>query len=105
MKTFEELTYFVDTKEYMKAYNKVAESIDNAELDKAKNYLSLLKLREQWFDKGLIDIQSNDLLEEMKTFVAEDNGAFNAVVGSHDDLVSACWLCIAGMKSAFWYPF
>jgi hypothetical protein len=47
MKTFEELTYFVDTKEYMKAYNKVAESIDNAELDKAKNYLSLLKLREQ----------------------------------------------------------
>lgn len=59
----------------------------------------------EWFDKGLIDIQSNDLLEEMKTFVAEDNGAFNAVVGSHDDLVSACWLCIAGMKSAFWYPF
>lgn len=31
----------------MKVYNKVAESIDNAELDKAKNYLSLLKLREQ----------------------------------------------------------
>ena len=30
----------------------------------------------EWFDKGLIDIQSNDLLEEMKTFVAEDNGAF-----------------------------
>ena len=51
------------------------------------------------------DIMDNDLLEEMKTFVAEDNGAFNAVVGSHDDLVSACWLCIAGMKSAFWYPF
>lgn len=47
MKTFEELTYFVDTKDYMKAYNKVVESIDNAELDKAKNYLSLLKLREQ----------------------------------------------------------
>lgn len=54
----------------------------------------------RWFDKGLIDIQSNDLLEEMKTFVAEDSRAFNAVVGSHDDLVSACWLCIAGMKSA-----
>lgn len=47
MKTFEELTYFVDTEYYMKVYNKVAESIDNAELDKAKNYLSLLKLREQ----------------------------------------------------------
>ena len=47
METFEELTYFVDKKEYMKAYSNVMESIDNAELDKAKNYLSLLKLREQ----------------------------------------------------------
>lgn len=49
MKTFEELTYFVnrDIQEYMEVYNKVAKSIDNAELDKAKNYLSLLKLREQ----------------------------------------------------------
>ena len=70
-----------------------------------KKYWDNLKRMREWFDKGLIDIQSNDLLEEMKTFVAEDNGAFNAVVGSHDDLVSACWLCIAGMKSAFWYPF
>lgn len=47
MKTFEELTYFVDKKEYMKAYSKVMESIDNADLYKAKSYLSLLKLREQ----------------------------------------------------------
>ena len=45
METFEELTYFVDKKEYMKAYGKVMESIDNADLDKAKSYLSLLKLR------------------------------------------------------------
>lgn len=59
----------------------------------------------EWFDKGLIDIQSNDLLEEMKVFVAEDNGAFNAVSGSHDDLISACWLCISGMKQGYWYPF
>lgn len=59
----------------------------------------------EWFDKGLIDIQSNDLLEEMKVFVAEDNGAFNAVSGSHDDLISSCWLCIQGMKNGFWYPF
>lgn len=59
----------------------------------------------EWFDKGLVDIQSNDLLEEMKVFVAEDNGAFNAVTGSHDDLVSALWLCIQGMKNGFWYPF
>lgn len=47
MKTFEELTYFVDTKDYMKVYEKVTDAIDNAELDKAKNYLTLLKLREQ----------------------------------------------------------
>ena len=59
----------------------------------------------EWFDKGLIDINSNDLLEEMKVFVAEDNGAFNAVTGSHDDLISAMWLCIQGAKNGFWYPF
>lgn len=59
----------------------------------------------EWFDKGLIDIQSNDLLEEMKVFVAEDNGSFNAVTGSHDDLISAMWLSIQGMKHGFWYPF
>lgn len=59
----------------------------------------------EWFDKGLIDINSTYLLEEMKTFVAEENGAFNAVVGTHDDLVSAMWLCIQGMKNGFWYPF
>ena len=59
----------------------------------------------EWFDKGLININSMDLLEEMKTFVSEDNGAFNAVSGAHDDLVSAMWLCIQGIKNGFWYPF
>lgn len=59
----------------------------------------------EWFDKGLIDIQSNELLEEMKTFVAEDNGAFNAIIGCHDDRISACWLAIEGAKNGFWYPF
>ena len=59
----------------------------------------------EWFDKGLIDIQSNELLEEMKTFVAEDNGAFNAITGCHDDRISACWLAIEGAKNGFWYPF
>ena len=59
----------------------------------------------EWFDKGMVRIMSNNLLEEMKTFVAEENGSFNAVVGCHDDLVSAFWLCIQGMKSGFWYPF
>lgn len=59
----------------------------------------------EWFDKGLVDIVSDDLLEEMKVFVAEDNGAFNAVSGAHDDLVSSFWLCIQGYKNGFWYPF
>lgn len=59
----------------------------------------------EWFDKGMVRIVSNNLLEEMKTFVAEENGAFNAVIGSHDDLVSAMWLCIQGFKNGFWYPF
>ena len=53
----------------------------------------------------MIDIQSNDLLEEMKVFVAEDNGSFNAVSGEHDDLISACWLAISGRKLNYWYPF
>lgn len=59
----------------------------------------------EWFDKGLVGIMDNDLLEEMKVFVAEDNGSFNAVSGSHDDLVSSFWLCIQGYKNGFWYPF
>lgn len=59
----------------------------------------------EWFDKGLVNIVSNDLLEEMKTFVAQDNGSFNAVAGAHDDLISALWLCIQGFKQGFWYPF
>lgn len=59
----------------------------------------------EWFDKGLVKINSIELLEEMKVFVAEDNGAMNAVCGSHDDLISAFWLCIQGAKNGFWYPF
>ena len=59
----------------------------------------------EWFDKGLIDINSPELLEEMKTFVANENGSFGAVQGTHDDLVSALWLCIQGMKNGFWYLF
>lgn len=59
----------------------------------------------EWFDKGMVKIVSNNLLEEMKTFVAEENGAFNAVTGCHDDLVSAFWLAIQAMKNGFWYPF
>lgn len=59
----------------------------------------------EWFDKGMVDINSRALLEEMKVFVAKDNGSMNAVSGSHDDLISSFWLCIQGYKSGFYYPF
>lgn len=59
----------------------------------------------EWFDKGLVRINSKNLLEEMKVFVAADNGSMNAVSGSHDDLISAFWLCIQGAKNGYWYPF
>ena len=57
------------------------------------------------FDRGLLLINSVDLLEEMKTFQVDDNGSFNAVKGCHDDLVSGLWLACQGFKSGFWYPF
>jgi len=59
----------------------------------------------EWFDKGLIHIVSKELLEEMKVFVANDNGSMGAMSGSHDDLTMATCLCIAGMKLGFYYPF
>ena len=59
----------------------------------------------EWFDKGFVKVVSKDLLDEMKVFVAEDNGKMGAVTGSHDDLVMAFCLCIVGMKNGFWYPF
>ena len=84
-------------------YNRTVWQVGFSTNNKTKS-ISVNDARE-WFEKGLIVIRSNNLLEEMKTFVAQDNGAFNAVVGSHDDLVSGFWLCIQGMKNRFWYPF
>lgn len=57
------------------------------------------------FDRGLILINSVDLLDEMKTFQVDDNGSFNAVRGCHDDLVAGLWLAVQGFKSPFYYPF
>lgn len=59
----------------------------------------------EWFDRGLITIYSRDLLDEMKSFVANDNGKMGAVIGDHDDLVMATCLAIVGMKNGYWYPF
>lgn len=57
----------------------------------------------EWFDKGLVRINDKEVLNEMKLFVVHDNGQMGAVVGSHDDLVSALWLAIQGCKSGLWY--
>lgn len=57
----------------------------------------------EWFDKGLIQINDKELLNEMKVFVINDKGQMNAIDGAHDDLVSAMWLAIQGQKSGYWY--
>lgn len=59
----------------------------------------------EWFEKGMILIQSKDLLEEMKVYIANENGSMGAINGSNDDLVMACALAIVGLKSLnIWYP-
>ena len=55
------------------------------------------------FDKGLIQINSLELLEEMKTFIAGDNGSYNAMRGRHDDIIMGWCLAIAGLKQGKWY--
>lgn len=60
----------------------------------------------EWFEKGYILIKSQELLDEMKVFISNDNGSMGAISGSHDDLVMATALCIVGLKnSQLWYPF
>jgi ribosomal RNA small subunit methyltransferase A len=59
----------------------------------------------EWFEKGLLKINSRELLEEMQKFVADNNGSMGAIRGSHDDLVMALCLAIVGLKSGLWYPF
>jgi hypothetical protein len=57
----------------------------------------------EWFDKGLIKINDKEVLNEMKVFVIDENGKMGAVIGAHDDMVSAMWLAIQGIKSGLWY--
>ena len=57
----------------------------------------------EWFDKGLIKINDKEVLNEMKVFVIDENGKMGAVIGAHDDMVSAMWLAIQGTKSGLWY--
>lgn len=59
----------------------------------------------EWFEKGLIQILSKELLEEMKVYVSNENGSMGAISGSHDDLIMATALAIVGLKNGVWYPF
>ena len=59
----------------------------------------------EWFEKGLVQIKSRDILDEMKVFVSNDKGGMGAISGQHDDLVMALCLAIVGLKSGIWYPF
>ena len=89
-----------------KTYDEFKRTVWNVGFDTTSKSKSIaVNDAREWFDKGLVDINSKALLDEMKTFVAEESGSFNAVIGSHDDLVSAMWLCIQGMKQGLWYPF
>lgn len=98
-------------KQYMnmtkyKTYNEFKRTIMRVGFDTNNKTKSLMvnDCRE-WFDKGLINIKSKNLLEEMQVFIAKDNGSMSAVNGSHDDLVMALCLCIQGIKGGLWYNF
>lgn len=59
----------------------------------------------EWFEKGLVQIKSRDILEKMKVYVSNDKGGMGAISGQHDDLVMGLCLAIVGMKNGVWYPF
>lgn len=57
----------------------------------------------EMFDKGEIQLNDIDILEEMKVFKVEDSGKMGAMRGYHDDLIMACALALAGLKSGKYY--
>ena len=58
----------------------------------------------EWFEKGMILIRSQEVLEEMKVFISNANGSMGAISGQHDDLIIALALAIVSIKG-LWYPF
>jgi hypothetical protein len=57
------------------------------------------------FECGQIQLNSKEILEEMKVFSISDTGKMGAISGRHDDLVMSLCLAFAGMKSPFYYSF
>ncbi|MBE6066197.1 MAG: hypothetical protein E7211_00635 [Clostridium lundense] len=57
----------------------------------------------EMFEKGQIQLNSKEILEEMKVFVVNDNGSMGAMSSYHDDLVMGVALAIAGIKDGKHY--
>lgn len=57
----------------------------------------------EMFDKGLIQVNSEDTLEEMKVFEIKPNGSMGAMNGYKDDLVIGTALAITGIKTGTYY--
>lgn len=57
----------------------------------------------EWFEKGLILINSLNTVEEMKTYEIKQNGSMGAMSGYKDDLVIGTALAIQGIKNKTYY--
>lgn len=57
----------------------------------------------EWFDQGLIKVNSTKILDEMKIFEIKENGSMGASGTGHDDIVMATALCIVALKYNYWY--
>lgn len=55
------------------------------------------------FESGNTLVQSEHVLNEMKTFVADEKGSMNAMKGRHDDLIIAYCLALSGLHAGIWY--
>ncbi|MBW9169754.1 terminase [Clostridium estertheticum] len=57
----------------------------------------------EMFDKRLMVIKSERILQEMQVFVSHDNGSMGALVGSHDDTIMSVCMAIVSHKSKVHY--
>ncbi|MCY6958279.1 phage terminase large subunit family protein [Clostridium brassicae] len=57
----------------------------------------------EMFETGLIEINSVEVLEEMKVFTINDSGKMGAMNGFHDDTIMATALALQGIKEGKWW--
>lgn len=85
-------------------YDEHNKKVTNVGFDtNAKSKSIIINDCREWFERGLILLRSRELLEEMKVFVANENGSMGAISGSHDDRVIGLSLAIQGIKERKWY--